>query len=143
MLRNTADRGLFDKEGKNFSGDFQVGERTGYSYMLSKPDGTLLSNAFRPYELRRVPETKFGEEKKAYLAEQEAQEANKRAKNIARRVRQEVGKEPAKPRARIERPRVAPQKPEVKSIVRNLGQSHILAALDSSNGQGNNNHHQA
>ena len=57
MLRNTADRGLFDKEGKNFSGDFQVGERTGYSYMLSKPDGTLLSNAFRPYELRRVPES--------------------------------------------------------------------------------------
>ena len=113
LRRNTADRGLFDKEGKNFSGDFQVGERTGYSYMLSKPDGTLLSNAFRPYELRRVPETKFGEEKKAYLAEQEAQEANKRAKNIARRVRQEVGKEPAKPRSRIERPRVAPQKPVV------------------------------
>jgi CheY-like chemotaxis protein len=56
LRRNTVDKGLFEKEGKNFTGDFQVGERQGYSYTLKKPDGSLLSNAYMPYELRKVPE---------------------------------------------------------------------------------------
>lgn len=56
LRRNTADKGLFDKEGKNYTGDFQVQERKGYSYTLRNPDGSMLANAYRPYELRRVPE---------------------------------------------------------------------------------------
>jgi len=113
LRRNTVDKGLFDKEGKNYIGDYRVGERQGYSYLLSKPDGTLLSNAYRPYELRRVPETKFTEEKQAYQEEQQVQEENRKAKNVARKVRQEVGKEPAAPRTRSERARLAPEKPVV------------------------------
>ena len=114
LRRNTVDKGLFEKEGKNYVGDFKVGERKGYSYMLSNPDGTTLSNYYRPYELRKVPdETKFSEEKQAYIEEQKAQEANKKEKRVARKVRQEVGKEPAAPRQRAERPRVAPEQPVV------------------------------
>ena len=113
LRRNTADKGLFEKEGKNYVGDFQVEERQGYSYSLKKPDGSLLSNGYRPYELRRVPEGKFTLEKQAYQEEQQQQEANKKAKNVARKVRQEVGKEPAAPRPRAERPRLAPEKPVV------------------------------
>jgi len=113
LRRNTVDKGLFEKEGKNYTGDFQVQERQGYSYTLSKPDGSHLSNAYRPYELRKVPEGKFTLEKQAYHEEQKQQEANKKAKNVARKVRQEVGKEPAAPRARAERAREAPVKPVV------------------------------
>ena len=106
-------KGLFEKEGKNYVGDFQVEERQGNSYSLRKPDGSLLSNGYRPYELRKVPEGKFTLEKQAYHEEQQQQEANKKAKNVARKVRQEVGKEPAAPRPRAERPRQAPEKPVV------------------------------
>jgi hypothetical protein len=113
LRRNTADKDLFEKEGKNYVGDFQVEERQGYSYLLKKPDGSMLSNGYRPYELRRVPEGKFTLEKQAYQEEQQQQEANKKAKNVARKVRQEVGKEPAAPRPRAERPRLAPEKPVV------------------------------
>jgi hypothetical protein len=45
LRRNTVDKGLFDKEGKNYIGDFRVEERQGYSHVLSNPDGTILSNA--------------------------------------------------------------------------------------------------
>lgn len=113
LRRNTADKGLFEKEGKNYTGDFQVQERKGYSYTLRNPDGSMLTNAYRPYELRRVPEGKFTLEKQAYHEEQQQQENNRKAKNVARKVRQEVGKEPAAPRKRAERPRVAPEKPVV------------------------------
>ena len=113
LRRNTVDKGLFEKEGKNFTGDFQVGERQGYSYTLKKPDGSLLSNAYRPYELRKVPEGKFTLEKQAYYEEQQQQEANKKAKNVARRVRQEVGKEPAQLKERAERARAPPKKQEI------------------------------
>lgn len=113
LRRNTADKGLFEKEGRNFTGDFQVGERQGYSFTLKKPDGTLLSNAYRPYELRKVPEGKFSLEKEAYHEEQKKQEANKKAKTVARKVTREVGREPVAPRARAERARAPPVKPVV------------------------------
>ena len=91
LRKNTVDRGLFAKEGKNFVGDFQVGKRQGNSYQLSKPDGTLLSNAYRPYELRKTGTGLFDEGKRAYQEQQTAQAANKAAARGARRVRQELG----------------------------------------------------
>jgi len=65
-----------------------------------------------------------------YLAEQEAQEANKRAKNVARRVRQEVGKEPAQPRARAERARLAPEKSVVAKQQLKKSVEKVVDAVD-------------
>jgi hypothetical protein len=111
LRRNTADKGLFDKEGKTYTGDFQVGERQGYSYTLKRPDGSMLSNAYRPYELRKVPEGNFTLEKQKYGDEQKLQEANKNAKTVARKVAREIGKEPIEARQRNNRVRAPPVKP--------------------------------
>lgn len=106
LRRNTQDKGLFDKEGKNFVGDFKVGERKGYGYLLSKPDGSILANAYRPYELRKANQNAFNDERQKYTEKQAQEEANKVAKTVARKSQRELGKAPEK--------RVVNEKREVK-----------------------------
>lgn len=108
LRKNTVDRGLFTKEGKNYVGDFQIGERKGWSYLLHKPDGTLLSNAYRPYELRKTNEATFHESKREYQEKQEAQAVNKAAARGARRAQRELGPKivpaPQKPKREVVAP---------------------------------------
>lgn len=105
IVQHFLQKGYFGKEGKQFMGDFEVGDRQGYSYQLRKPDGSILANAYRPYELRETLGKKFYNEQTAYRQQQEDQDANKAAARAARRARRELGAAQAPPVERLQRAR--------------------------------------
>lgn len=109
LRRNTVDKGLFDKEGKNYTGDFQVEGRKGWSHLLRNPDGSS-AGAYRPYELRQTGKAEFDKEQSTYRKQQAAMEENRREQMVDRKLKQELGGERAAPVKRAQRSRVAPAK---------------------------------
>lgn len=112
LRRNTKDKNIFQKEGRNFTGDYQIKERRGWSHVLFGPDKKE-KGAFRPYELRNTHKLQFDKEKTDYQKKQEVVRQNRkeRAEEMAR-VR-ELGAERAVPIERAARARAAP----VKAVV--------------------------
>lgn len=103
------DKGLFDKEGRNYTGDFQVEGRKGWSHLLRNPDGSS-AGAYRPYELRQTGKTEFDNEQSTYKKQQAAIEENRKEQLVERKLKQDLGAVRAMPVKRAQRNRAAPTK---------------------------------
>ena len=102
LRRNTEDKGLFEKEGKNFVGDFKVLGRKGWSHQLDT------GRAYRPYELQKSHKTELDTSDSAYRVQEKEKEANRKEAMTERKLAQDLGKTRSEPVDREMRKRAPP-----------------------------------